>query len=87
VTARPLAFMFDAVGWEPPKSPPSMDACGAGRSTACCKFLIFGVGGIECARFTDLHPTLVSKDMGSQFVPETADCQAERALADEGSTR
>ncbi len=74
---RPLSYAMDLPGWEPPE-PPSAERCGMGDGALCCKFLLMGPGGIECGRFTDLHPTLVSRTMGSQFIPDQEDCQAER---------
>lgn len=74
---RPLSFAMDMPGWEPPE-PPSPERCGMGEGALCCKFLLMGPEGIECARFTDLHMTLANRSMTSQFSPEQEDCQAER---------
>ena len=78
---RLLAWIWDAQNWQPP-NPPTVTNCGGGRGEACCKFLIADADGIGCARYTDLHPVLLMKEMGAKFVPDTADCQAERAALD-----
>jgi hypothetical protein len=63
--------------WEPP-SPPSFDACGMGKGPRCCKFVVVGGDGIECARYTPLGDFLALRKMGAEFVPMQVDCQAER---------
>ncbi len=81
MSERPLAILYQAVGWEPP-SPPSIEVCGAARGGECCKFLIVGGSGFECARYTELHSQLEDHKMNAQFIPTQVDCQAERALTD-----
>lgn len=76
---RTLARVFDAEGWEPPL-PASFDLCGAGTDT-CCRFLVVSGEGPECARFTDLHVTIVERPMNASFVPSESDCQSERRKA------
>ncbi len=38
-----------------------LDKCGAGKEAECCVFLMAGPDGIECARGTGLHDTLVER--------------------------
>ena len=53
-------------------------ACGAGRGAECCKFLVAGIAGAECARGSCLEKTLLARtDMIAQRVPtqEYPSCQ------------
>lgn len=45
-------------------------SCGAGRGPECCKFLVAGARGAECARFSSLDKHLRErKDMKAQRIP------------------
>lgn len=61
-----------------PLPPADFIACGAGRGAECCKFLVLGTSGAECARFSFLDNHLRNrKDMNAQRIPEEKypDCQ------------
>lgn len=36
--------------------------CGMGQGATCCRFLVLGNAGVECARHTIFHEQLVASD-------------------------
>jgi hypothetical protein len=62
--------------------------CGIGQGAKCCRFLVAGDQGLECARYSEHHTTLIArgKTMSAQrtpFAPYPA-CQMKRCACGGG---
>jgi hypothetical protein len=62
--------------------------CAAGQGAACCRFLVAGADGIECARNTVFHDQLVARGdtMVAQRTPTAPypQCQLHRCKCGKG---
>jgi hypothetical protein len=61
------AKQFKIVGPDPAVA--DLQKCGAGKGADCCKFLVAGVNGVECARFGTMHYDLVFRTMNAKREP------------------
>lgn len=68
---------FELLGPEDAIADPTK--CGAGKGKACCKFLVVGSNGFECARNGSLHYTIIFKQMTATMEPSSLypHCQEE----------
>lgn len=58
---------FEVLGPNPAVA--EFEKCGGGQGAKCCKYMVVGPDGLECARFTSMHEPLIFREMVSQRRP------------------
>ena len=59
-----------------------MERCKMGKGNECCRYLVMGTEGFECAKDSSLAPTLDSRVANGHFVSQGDNCdgyQVEKA--------
>lgn len=58
------------------------EVCKIGQGADCCRYIVAGKGGIECAKLSTMKPAIDSRVEAGMFVAQADNCEGKEEGVD-----